>query len=133
MLKEFKEFILQGNVLDLAVAVVIGGAFTAIVNALVEGFITPLVGLILSLVPGVSGDSLSTMSFAIRGVSFNYGSIINAIITFLITAFVIFMLVKAVNKASNLRKKVEEEEAAEPEATEALLIEIRDLLAKNNK
>lgn len=131
MLKEFKEFIMQGNVLDLAVGVVIGGAFTAIVNAIVSGLITPLVLLVTKLIPGMAGKDMESMSAKINGVVFQYGTVIDAIITFLITAFVIFMIVKAVNKAQKTLKKEEAaEEIEEMEATEALLIEIRDLLAK---
>lgn len=128
MIKEFKEFIMQGNVLDLAIGVVIGGAFTAIVKAIVEGLITPLVGLVISLF-GVK--NMEKMSYTFNGVEFGYGMVISAIITFFITAIVVFAIVKAVNKARDMSGvKKEEEVEDEMEATEQLLMEIRDLLSK---
>lgn len=129
MLKEFKEFIMRGNVIDLAIGVVIGGAFTAIVNAIVTGLITPIVGLVISAF-GV--ENVDKLEAKINGVTFAYGSVISAIITFLITAAVVFMIVKAMNKAQTLGNKneVEEELIEELDAQEALLTEIRDLLAK---
>ncbi|CAM3230641.1 large conductance mechanosensitive channel protein MscL [Vagococcus sp. PNs007] len=128
MIKEFKEFIMQGNVLDLAIGVVIGGAFTAIVKAIVEGLITPLVGLVISLF-GVK--NMEKMSYTFNGVEFGYGMVISAIITFFITAIVVFAIVKTVNKARDMSGVNKEEEVEdEMEATEQLLMEIRDLLSK---
>ncbi|MGO3732946.1 MAG: large conductance mechanosensitive channel protein MscL [Vagococcus sp.] len=132
MLKEFKEFISRGSVLDLAVGVIIGGAFTAIVNAFVVGIITPLIGLVISLiVPGSTDmeDATKGMVFKVNNIEFNYGSVISAIVTFLITAFVLFMIIKAVNKANSVIPKeelVEEEPVVDPQ--EAILEDIRALL-----
>lgn len=126
MIKELKEFILRGNVIDLAVGVVIGSAFTAIVTSLVEGLLTPLVSLVFSFFG--SEDAFSGLVWEPKkNVVFNFGQVITAIITFLITAFVLFLIVKAVNKLRNLHQKPVEEE--EPEVTaEDYLQEIRDLL-----
>lgn len=122
---EFKEFIMRGNVLDMAVGVVVGGAFTAIVNAVVEDLLTPIIGLIMG---GVDFGEWTVAGFAV-------GHVINAIISFLITAFVVFLIVKAVNKVETVGKHKEEapaEEEAPAAPTEAeLLIEIRDLLKAN--
>ncbi|KRL85115.1 large-conductance mechanosensitive channel protein MscL [Ligilactobacillus apodemi] len=124
MLKEFKEFISRGSVLDLAVGVIIGSAFTAIVNSLVKDLINPFIGLFLGKI------DLSDLKFSVGGANFMVGSFINAIINFLIIAFVIFLIVKAFNKV--LPKK--EEEAADKPAPEVeLLAEIRDLLKKEQK
>lgn len=132
MIKEFKEFIMRGNVLDLAVGVVIGGAFTAIVNSIVTGLITPIVSLIIKLITGSKDGKIEGLSVKFNGVTFDFNLVISAIITFLITAFVVFMLVKAVNKArDSIIKPVKEEEAEDEfEQTEKLLTEIRDLLAQ---
>jgi large conductance mechanosensitive channel len=127
MLKEFKEFIMRGNVLDLAVGVIIGGAFTAIVTALTTNLIFP----------GSTNvdDVTKNLSFNINGVEFNYGLVISAIITFLITAFVLFMIIKAVNNANKIVPKKEEEEeevVEELETIEVILSDIRTLLAEQN-
>lgn len=131
MLKEFKEFIMRGNVMDMAVGVVVGGAFTAIVTAIVGNLITPLIGLVISAFGVKNVDKLEAQ---INGVTFGYGAVISAIITFLITALVVFLIVKAMNKAQSLGKKsveeVVEDVIEELDAQEALLTEIRDLLAK---
>lgn len=102
ILQEFKEFISRGNVLDMAVGVVIASAFTGVVNAAVGGLVTPIVGLFL---PNTTFAEWAPGGFAI-------GEFINALITFLVTAVVIFAIVKAVNAARNLSKK--KEEAAAP-------------------
>lgn len=116
MIKEFKQFIARGNVIDLAVGVIIGAAFTAIVNSLVKNLINPLLGLIIGRI------DLSNLVFKVGGATFKYGSFINSIINFIIIAFVVFLIVKAVNKMGKANKK-----AAKP--TEAdYLKEIRDLL-----
>ena len=119
-LKEFKEFAMRGNVLDMAVGVVVGSAFTAIVTSIVQNLLTPLLGL---LIPD------STFAEWAPG-GFGIGAVINSIITFLITAFVVFLLVKGVNKLTHLKKQEEPQEPEEPKAptTEELLTEIRDLL-----
>lgn len=117
--QEFKEFAMRGNVLDMAVGVVVGSAFTAIVTSIVQNLLTPLLGL---LIPD------STFADWAPG-GFGIGAVINAIITFLITAFVVFVLVKAVNRLTP--KKKEEEPKPDPPkgpTTEELLVEIRDLL-----
>ncbi|HHX0239815.1 TPA: large conductance mechanosensitive channel protein MscL [Enterococcus faecalis] len=134
MIKEFKEFIMRGSVLDLAVGVVIGSAFTAIVTQVVEGLITPLISLIFVLTTGKKSadDALGALVYKVEGVEFNIGSVISALITFLITAFVLFLIVKAANKMKNRGKKEEAEEEEEEEVvptSEDYLKEIRDLLA----
>jgi large conductance mechanosensitive channel len=126
--KEFKEFIAKGNVMTMAVGIIIGGAFTAIINSLVADVIGPIIGLI------IGGKDFSAMSFGIGDAQIMYGNFINAIITFLLTAIVLFFIVKAFNKFDELKKKEEPEEEApaEPEPSDEakLLIEIRDLLKK---
>ncbi len=119
-LKEFKEFIAKGNVLDMAVGVVVGSAFTAIVTSVVENLLTPIIGL---FIPDTTFANWAPGGFGI-------GAVINAIITFLITAFVVFVIVKAVNK---FKKPKEEEPAADPEPSEevVLLREILEELKKN--
>lgn len=131
MLGEFREFIMKGDVLDLAVGVVIGSAFTAIVKQVVDGLITPLVGLVISLIPGTTNgnleDTLNILDVKFRGVTFQFGDVISAVITFIITGFVLFLVVRAANRAKNLREKpvvvVEETPTSED-----YLAEIRDLL-----
>ena len=124
MLKEFKEFVSRGNVLDLAVGVIIGGAFTSIVKALVNYLINPLIGLF------VGGIDFSDWSFKVAGATFKFGSFINAVINFLIIAFVVFIIVKTVNKF--VPKKAEEEENTdEVDNSEIYLKEIRDALVKD--
>ena len=121
---EFKEFIARGNVLDMAVGVVVGGAFTAIVTSVVENLLTPIIGLAM---PDTSFKDWAPGGFGI-------GAVINAVITFLITAFVVFSIVKAVNK---LMPKKEEEPEPEPEepkpTTEELLTEILAELKRQNE
>lgn len=128
---EFKAFIARGDVLSMAIGIIIGSTFTAIVNSLVKDIITPLIGVILG------GIDFSGMSVTIGESVILFGSFIQAIINFLLTAFVLFLVVKAVNamKAAAEKKQKEEEEAkpAEPAPTPediVLLTEIRDLLKK---
>ncbi|KRN92511.1 large-conductance mechanosensitive channel protein MscL [Pediococcus stilesii] len=123
MIKEFKEFISRGNVLDLAVGVIIGGAFTSIVKALVNYLINPLIGLC------VGGIDFSDWSFKVFDATFKIGSFINSVINFLIIAFVVFLIVKFVNK---LMPKKEEEEEVIPDNTELYLKEIRDALVNKS-
>lgn len=134
MIKEFREFIMRGDVLDLAVGVVIGSAFTSIVNQVVQGLITPLIGWIVAMITGTSDleGALSILDWSpTKGVTFAFGNVISAIITFLITGFVLFLVVKAANRAKNLRaKEAEEEEVEETPTAEDYLSDIRDLLAK---
>jgi large conductance mechanosensitive channel len=120
--KEFREFITRGNVIDLAVAVVIGLAFTTIVNAIVSGLITPLIGMI-------GGDDFRNLDFTINGSTFEYGLVINAIIQFLlIAAAVFFFIVKPINVLNERRRRGEEPDPIELSDEAALLTEIRDLL-----
>lgn len=120
--KEFRDFITRGNVIDLAVAVVIGLAFTAIINAVVSGLITPLIGMI-------GGNDYSNLDFTINDSTFEYGLVINAVIQFLfIAAAVFFLIVKPVNVINERRRRGEEPEPAELSDEAALLTEIRDLL-----
>jgi large conductance mechanosensitive channel len=120
--KEFKEFISRGNVIDLAVAVVIGLAVVAIVNAVVAGLITPLIGMI-------GGNDFGDLDFTINGSTFEYGQVINAVIQFLfIAAAVFFFIVKPVNMLNERRRRGEEPDPAELSDEAALLTEIRDLL-----
>lgn len=137
MFKEFKEFMMKGDVLDMAVGIVIGGAFTAIVKNVVDGLITPLIGLVVSLITGNKDleGALSVLDWTpVKGVTFQFGLVISAIITFIITGFVLFTIVKAANKAKSIRKKEEEEVVADPAPTaEDYLAEIRDLLKEQAK
>ncbi len=125
MVKEFKEFIARGNVMDLAVGVIIGGAFSAIVTSLVNNIFTPLLGLILG------GLDFSNLAITVGDAKIMYGAFIQSVIDFLIVALVIFALIKAINKVTNLRKKEEAKEEAPAKSAElATLEEIRDLLKK---
>lgn len=121
MIKEFKEFMLRGNVMDLAVAVIIGGAFTAIVTSLVNDIIMPVVGVILG------GVDFTALAITVGDANITYGNFIQAIINFLIIALVLFLLIRSINSMS---RKKEEAPAAPPGPTaeEKLLAEIRDLL-----
>ncbi len=131
---EFKEFIAKGNVMDLAVGVIIGGAFGKIVTSFVEDIVMPPIGLILG---GVNLDNLAIVLKAasvdaagkeVPAVAIKYGSFLGGVINFLIIAFVIFMMVKAVNKLRKPEPVVEEVPAGPTQ--EELLTEIRDLLKK---
>ena len=123
MLKEFKVFILRGNVLDLAVGVIIGGAFTAIVKSLVDNLINPLIGIF------VQDGTLAKLTFKLGNATFAYGKFLNDVLNFLITAFVIFILIKTINNFFMTSKKEEEvvEDVIVTEEVETLR-EIRDLL-----
>ena len=126
---EFKEFIMQGNVVDLAVGVIIGGAFGKIVSSLVEDILMPIIGIL------IGGLDFSNLSIKVLDAKVMYGAFIQNIIDFLIVAFCIFIFVKVINSATEKLKKEKEEEAEEEEAKKseevALLEEIRDLLKKN--
>ena len=125
MIKEFKEFISKGNIMDMAVGIIIGGAFTKIVTALVEAILMPVLGIICG------GKSVEDMSVMVGNASIGYGAFLQAIIDFLLVALVLFMILKAFNKAKSVVVKEEEEAPAEPEPVPAdveLLTEIRDLL-----
>ena len=105
-MKEFKEFISRGNVMDMAVGIIIGGAFTEIVNSLVADIINPLLGCFVSM--DFSAWTIPLVGEAALGI----GNFINAVISFLIMAFILFSIIKAMNKAASLGKKPEEEPAA---------------------
>ena len=105
-MKEFKEFISRGNVMDMAVGIIIGGAFAAIVNSLVADIINPLLGCFVSM--DFSAWTIPLVGEAALGI----GNFINAVISFLIMAFILFSIIKAMNKAAALGKKPEEEPAA---------------------
>ena len=137
LLKEFKEFALKGNVMDMAVGVLIGGAFSAIVTALTTDFINPLIASIggaeiagLIRLPWVNYEGLDVETAT--SLSLNYGDFITAIINFIIIAVILFILIKSMNKLMSLGKKKEEEAEApaEPSDEVKLLTEIKDLLAE---
>ncbi|MGY5778549.1 large conductance mechanosensitive channel protein MscL [Agrobacterium rhizogenes] len=140
MLNEFKAFIARGNVMDLAVGVIIGGAFGGIVKSLVDDIIMPIVGAIfggfdfsnyfVGLASGVNAPTLAAARA--QGAVLAYGSFITVLINFLILAWIIFLMVKGVNalQAQVARKEEKVAEAAPPPADVQLLTEIRDLLAK---
>ncbi len=143
LVAEFKEFISKGNVMNLAVGVIIGAAFQNIVAALTNSFINPLIALITG---GCERDEAGNLilvggQFTVNGVTFDYGAFISAVINFFIMAVILFMIIKAVNKAMEIGKKKEEPkpepvpEEPKPTAEELLLTEIRDLLieAKGEK
>ncbi len=123
MLKEFKSFAMRGNVIDLAVGVVIGAAFGAIVKSIVADIFMPVVGIL------TGGLDFSTLAYTVGEANIAYGSFLQATFIFLITAFALFLIVKGINK---MKKKEEEKPAAAPApaADIVLLTEIRDLLKK---
>jgi large conductance mechanosensitive channel len=138
MFKEFKEFALRGSVVDLAIGVIIGAAFGAIVSSLVDDVFMPIIGLILSgidfsnlffVISNPSGEAVPSVAYAKdHGIAtLNYGLFINAVVKFLIVAFVLFLVVKGINR---LRKKEAETPTEPPAPTreETLLTEIRDAL-----
>jgi large conductance mechanosensitive channel len=137
MLQEFKDFAMRGNVMDMAVGIIIGGAFGKIVSSLVADVIMPPIGLLMggidfsSLFVSLDGKTYATLAAAQEAgaATLNYGSFIQSVVDFLIVAFAIFMMVKWIN---NLQKKEEAAPAPPPEPTkeETLLTEIRDLLKK---
>ena len=126
---EFKSFVLRGNVMDMAVGVIIGGAFSGIVTALTTDIINPLIN-------GIGGAELGGTLKIYGGQEILYGHFISSIINFLLMAFVLFVLLKFVNKVFTINKKKEEPKKEEPpkKSDEVLLLEeIRDLLKKNAK
>ncbi|MBU5590541.1 large-conductance mechanosensitive channel protein MscL [Clostridium sp. MSJ-4] len=132
MLKEFKEFAMKGNVVDLAVGVIIGGAFGKIVTSLVNDIIMPLLGLLLG------GLNFTSLHYTLREAAdpknslvFNYGQFIQNIFDFLIIAFSIFLFIKLINKFKRKEEVKEEQVEALPTKEEVLLTEIRDLLKKD--
>lgn len=131
MIKEFKEFISKGNVMDLAVGVVIGSAFGKIVSSLVDNIIMPLVGML------IGGIDFSSLSIKLGNAKILYGVFLQNVVDFLIVAFCLFMVVKFMNKLNKIKDKVKKQEEKKEEAKKdpnlEVLEEIRDLLKKNNK
>jgi large conductance mechanosensitive channel protein len=131
MLKEFKEFAFKGNVIDLAVGVIIGGAFGKIVTSLVNDLIMPIIGIILG---GINFENLKLVirpaSNGMEEAAIKYGAFIQSVVDFLIVAVCIFLFVKLANTLT--RKKEEEKKPEKPSADVVLLTEIRDLLKKKN-
>ena len=121
MISEFKDFAMKGNVVDLAVGVVIGGAFGKIVSSLIDDVITPLL-----LKPALEAANLSKIEELVAFGGVKYGMFLSAVINFIIIAFVLFMIIKGINAS----KKKEEEAAPAGPTQEELLIQIRDLLKK---
>ncbi|MFD1420264.1 large-conductance mechanosensitive channel protein MscL [Lactiplantibacillus songbeiensis] len=124
MIEEFKQFIARGNVIDLAVGVIIGSAFTGIVKSLTNNLINPLIGIFLGRI------DLSNLKVTIGEATFKYGAFLNSIINFFIIALVVFLLVKAINKVV---KTEPEETPVEPDLSEQYLSEIRDLMKEQVK
>ncbi len=125
MLKEFRDFINRGNVIDLAVAVILGAAFTAIVNSLVNDIIMPIIGALLG------GIDFTTLAITVGDAQITYGNFIQAIVNFLLIAFVLFLIIRSLN-----RKKAEPAAAPPvpvPTVEEKLLAEIRDLLREQRR
>jgi len=137
MFKEFRDFALRGNVVDMAVGIIIGAAFGTIVKSLVSDVIMPPIGLLLgnvdfsNLFITLSGEAQPTLEAAKKAgaTTLNYGAFINTVISFIIVAFCVFLLVKQMNRL----KRKEEEKPAEPPKQEVLLEEIRDLLKSQAK
>lgn len=127
-INEFKTFVSRGNVLDLAVGVVVGGAFSKIVTSLVNDIITPIIGVI------IGGRDFSNLSLKIGDASIAYGAFIQNIIDFLLIAFCIFVFIKFINKFF-IKKKEEEKKEEPPKKNDEVLLleEIRDLLKKQKK
>ena len=126
MIKEFKKFISRGNVVDLAVGVVIGSAFSKIVSSLVDNIIMPLVGIV------IGGIDFTKLSLTIFDVEVQFGVFIQNVVDFLIIAFCIFIVVKLFNKVTKKEEKKEEVKPTKPNQ-EVLLEEIRDLLKEKKK
>jgi len=139
LLQEFREFAMKGNVVDLAVGVIIGGAFGKIVSSLVSDVIMPPIGLLLG---GVNFTALKWVlkpatvdaaGKAVDAVTLNYGNFLQSAVDFLIVAFTVFLFIKGINSLRNLRSRTDDEQAAAappppPPAEEVLLTEIRDIL-----
>lgn len=133
MMKEFKEFAIKGNLIDMAIGVVMGGAFGRVVSSFIDGMVMPLIGLLtggidlsqakIVLKEGVPASADSPL---VPEVAVKYGTFISEVITFLVVAWVVFLVVKAINRM----KRKQAEEPAAPSSTDVLLTEIRDLLAK---
>lgn len=120
-LREFKEFAMRGNVMDLAVGVIVGGAFSSITTSLINDIIMPIVGIF------VSEASFANLSVSVGGAVITYGNFIQAVLNFVILAFVVFCMVKAVNRVAR-KKEAAPPPPPAPSGEEKLLAEIRDLL-----
>ncbi|QNH40349.1 large conductance mechanosensitive channel protein MscL [Bacillus sp. PAMC26543] len=127
MWKEFKTFAMRGNIVDLAIGVVIGGAFGKIVTSLVNDIIMPIVGLLLG------GLDFSGLSFTFGDAVVKYGSFIQTIVNFLIISFSIFIVIRTLNQLKRKKEAEEEAEAEAADAQEELLKEIRDLLKQQTR
>lgn len=127
-INEFKEFISRGNVLDMAVGVIVGSAFSKIVSSLVDNIFMPIIGMI------IGGKSFASLSITFKGASINYGLFIQNVVDFLLVALCLFLVIKAMNKLQNLKKKpAKTEEVVVVKSDEVVLLEeIRDLLKKKN-
>lgn len=141
--KEFKTFVTRGNVLDMAVGIIVGGAFTAIINSLVNNILKPL----LAMIPGMNSDGLGALQVVLRRVEtdgqlditksviIDFGAVISAVITFLLTALVLFIIIKAMNSVrdngkkfieSKKKKKAEETTAVEEPVVEVVEEQVKD-------
>ena len=127
MIKEFKDFISKGNVVDLAVGVIIGSAFGKIVSSLVDNILMPVIGLL------IGGVNFSSLSIKVKDATIGYGMFIQNVIDFLIIALCVFMFVKAINKITNLRKAEEEKNEEIKETELSVLKEIREELKKDKR
>lgn len=127
IIKEFKEFINKGNVVDLAVGVIIGTAFSKIVTSLVNDLLMPLIGVL------IGGLDFTNLSITIKDAKIMYGSFIQNILDFLIIAFCVFMFVKFINKISRKKEESKKEEKTKKDDQIILLEEIRDLLKDSKK
>lgn len=122
-LQEFKQFAMRGNVMDLAVGVIVGGAFSAITTSLINDIIMPVIGIF------VSETSFADLSVSVGQAEITYGNFIQAVLNFIIMAFIVFCMVKAINRLTQKKKEdVPPPPPPEPSAEEKLLTEIRDLL-----
>ena len=124
--KEFKEFAMRGSVIDLAVGVVIGGAFNGIVKSMVDDIITPAI-----LTPALKAANLTNLAeLTVQGTAIQNGNLISQIISFIIVAFVLFLVIKGINKMKQKEEAAAPATPPEPSAQEKLLMEIRDALKK---
>lgn len=137
MIKEFKEFAMKGNLVDIAVGFVMGAAFKSVVTSFTGGIVSPIIGMIFNTnfkdLKYVMKDGVADEAGKVTGeVAILYGDFLTNVIDFIIVAFVMFMVVKGVNKLNDLNKKEEEPAPEEPKgpSQEELLVEIRDLLSK---
>lgn len=122
-INEFKDFIMRGNVMDLAVAFIMGVAFQTVVKSVVDDLIMPLIGIITGSI------SFSSIVWHVGSADIKVGSFIGTLITFLLTSFAVFLILKAIRKAQSMTKKQAEEEEIAPETELVVLQEIRDALA----